>query len=134
MMHSAAYGRLGQDPREIETRSGKMMTVASLAVDIGDEEGGPEWLGLVAFGTVAEQLSRHGKGDCLSASGRLQRNRYTTRAGEERCQLQIVCDSVVSARTVRPGGGRKRRDELGEPLADSPHRPLDRDPNDDLPF
>lgn len=81
--------------------------VASLAVEVADD-GEPEWLGVVAFAETAETLARHAKGDCVSVSGRLQRRTYTTRSGEERQQLQVVADSLVSARSVRPG---KRRQQ-----------------------
>ncbi len=110
----AAYGRLGGDPRSIDTKSGKAMAVASLAVDVGDSsdagDAAPEWLGVVAFGGQAEKLLQHGKGETLSVSGRLQRRTYTDRHGEQRTQLQVVADNLVSARTARPGK-RKAKDE-----------------------
>jgi len=117
MMQAAIYGRLGGDPRTIDTSSGKAMTVASIAVEIaerGVEQPEPEWIGLVAFGKHAETLAKHARGECVSVSGRVQRNRYTDRAGNERVQLQVVADSIVSARTVRPGGGKKKAATNGE--------------------
>ena len=125
MMQAAAYGRLGGDPREIATRTGTKMAVASIAVDLddgrGDGDAGPFWLNIIAFGRVADTLLRHSCGDLLSASGRLQINRYIARDGSEREQLQLVADSIVSARSVRPGGGRKRRDAApAAELADDP--------------
>jgi single-stranded DNA-binding protein len=61
------------------------------------------WLGVIAFGKQADALAKHVKGDlsvwpaiCRSTSGRAGW-RYT--AG-----YQVVADSVISARTVRPGG------------------------------
>lgn len=117
----SCYGRLGGDPRSIPTKTGNAMAVATLAVDISeDAEGPPQWFGIVCFGTVADTLLRHSKGDLVSVSGRLQRRTFTGRDGEEREQLQCIADTIVSARSVRPGGGRKRaaakpRDEmLGE--------------------
>lgn len=109
----AAYGRLGADPRAVETRSGKPMTVATLAVDLGEADGPPLWLGIVAFGRLADELQRHHKGDLVSVSGRLQVRHWTDTAGTAREQLQVVADALVSARTVRPGG-RKRRPEDSE--------------------
>ena len=110
----AAWGRLGSDPRALETKSGKPMTVATIAVEVGDDEE-PEWLGIVAFGTTAETLARHAKGDCLSVSGRLQRRTYSTREGEQRQQLQIVADSLVSARSVRPAGKKRQQPQQQQP-------------------
>lgn len=104
-MQTAAYGRLGADAKPIQTKTGKPMTAATLAVDIGEEDA-PLWLGVVAFGRQAELLARHKKGELLSVAGRIQRNRWTQN-GEEREQLQVVADSVIGSRTVRPGGRKK---------------------------
>lgn len=106
-----AYGRLGGDPRAIETSTGTRMAVATLAVDVAHSRGGDEqpplWLGVVAFGHQAEQLLRHAKGDLLSVQGRLQRRVYTDSEGAQREQLQVVANNLISARTVRPGGRRE---------------------------
>ncbi len=67
------------------------------------------FFGLVAFGELAESLARHVKGDTVGAFGRIKINRYTNRDGEAREELSIMADSLVSARTVRPGGGRKKQ-------------------------
>ena len=111
----AVYGRLGSDPHEHATRTGKPMATASLAVSVPDrsqgaDEGAEEtlWLNVVAFGRVAESLAGHSKGDPVSVSGRLQFSRYQARDGADREQWQIVADALVSARTVRPGGGRRK--------------------------
>ena len=116
----AVYGRLGSDPREHSTRTGKAMTTASLAVNVPDrsrdaDEGAEAtlWLHVTAFGRVAESLARHAKGDPVSASGRLQFSRWTDREGDEREQWAIVADALVSARTVRPRGGRRKGDGDG---------------------
>lgn len=105
MMHIAAYGRLGQDPREITTKSGKSMAAASIAVTLTDRQGEEhtQWLGLVAFGRVADLLLKHAKGELLSVSGRVQANVY-----EGRVELQVIADSILSARTARPSGGKRK--------------------------
>ena len=109
----SAYGRLGRAPRQHETGSGKPMTTASMAVTVEARERGADtsestlWLSLVAFGRQADDLARHDAGDPVSASGRLQLSRYTTGEGEARESWQLVLDSLVSARTVRPKGGRR---------------------------
>jgi len=108
-MHVAAYGRLGGEPREITTSTGTAMAVANVAVELADRHGEAhtQWLGVVAFGRAAETLLRHSKGEMISVSGRAQYNAYTDGNGIEREQLQVIADSVVSARSVRPSGGRK---------------------------
>ena len=104
----AVYGRLGGDPERIEAAKSEM-AVASLAVDVDREPGGaPLWLKVLAFGKLAGLLERHSKGDPLSVSGRLERNRYTGRDGVEKSQWQLVADSIVGAKSTRPGGGRKK--------------------------
>lgn len=109
MMQASTYGRLAADPRSIETKSGKPMATCRLAVHLDREDEAPLWLGLVAFGRLADELMRHGKGELVSVSGRIQRNTWTDRqTGEIREQLQLLADSLISARTVRPSGGRKR--------------------------
>ena len=105
------------------------MTVASLAVTIearadGESSEATQWLNLMAFGRVADDLARHGKGELVSVAGRLQLSRYTNReTGEAREGWQVVLDSLVSARTVRPKGGRRSgADKGGEPVPAMPPR------------
>jgi len=129
-MQAAAYGRIGNDPRRIETRSGKAMATTSIAVNVGENDDPPLWVGVVAFGAVADVLLRHAKGDLISVSGRVQRNAWTTSSGEKREQLQIVADSVVSSRTVRPSGGKRREDRSQTSEPPDQRRDLD----DQLPF
>lgn len=108
-----AYGRLGGDPREHQTKAGAAMATASLAAEVGcgGKDGPPEplWLGLVAFGSSAEALLACSKGETVSVAGRLQLNRWTGRDGEERERLQVVVETLTSARSVRPGNGKKPR-------------------------
>ena len=116
----AVYGRLGSDPREHSTRTGGAMATASLAVNVPDRsrdagEGAEAalWFNVVAFGRQAEDLARHSKGDPVSVSGRLQFSRWTDRDCDEREQWQVLADALVSARTVRPRGGRRKGDGDG---------------------
>ena len=139
--HLAIYGRLGRDPYSIETKNGKPMAVVNVAVEIGrDGEGEPLWIGLLAFGRVADDLLRHRKGDLLSAFGRLQRRTWKTTGGEEREQLQIVAETIISARTTCPGkvGNSKPADapevaDSGRP-ADAPADRGGEIADDEIPF
>ena len=110
MIRASVYGRLGADPVERETRNGKAMVTVSLAVSAGRPDADEEtvWFSLAAFGRAAETLARHAKGDLLAAMGPLHRTRFTGRDGQERQGWSLTVESVVSARTVRPGGARKR--------------------------
>ena len=107
MITLAAYGRLTADPKPIKTATGKAMTVATVAVNLTSrDKEATEFLGLVAFSRQADELLRMKKGDLLTASGRVQVNQWT-KDGEEKKQLQIVVDAIVSARTTRPAGRTK---------------------------
>ncbi|QIT56902.1 single-stranded DNA-binding protein [Aquisalimonas sp. 2447] len=129
----AAWGRLGNEPRALETKTGKPMTVASLAVEVA-EGGEAEWFGLVAFRKQAEQLASHSKGDRLSVAGRLQRQEWKGRDGEDRQQLQVIADSLVSARTVRPGGKKRKAPANGEGLEQARELYQAPDFDDELPI
>jgi single-strand DNA-binding protein len=125
MMTAAAYGRLGQDPRSITTQSGKPMAAASMAVAVAEQDAPPLWVSILAFGKVAEDLLRLQKGDMVSVSGRVQRSNWTGNDGVKHEQLQIVADSLVASRLVRPRGGgsrqsgdRQQRDEPRKALND----------------
>ncbi len=113
MIQAALHGRLGGDPVERETRNGNVMVTASLAVAVNrfGESDDTEWFSLVAFGTTAELLAKHAKADVVAVSGTMTRRRYTGRDGVEREGWSVTIDSLVSARTVRPGGGKRRRDD-----------------------
>jgi single-stranded DNA-binding protein len=100
----ACHGRLGGDPERRTAASGTDWCNCSIAVDLNDnriEDGAATWLKIVAFGRTAE-------GDVVSVSGRLQLSRWKTAEGVDREQLQVIADSIVSAKSVRPGGGRRR--------------------------
>lgn len=132
MMTATAYGRLGRDPKSIATQSGKPMASASIAVDLGTQRDpdATHWLPLLAFGQQAEALLKHQQGDMLAVMGRVQRNAWTDKDGAQRVELQLIADSITSARTTRPGSKRPKsppRDDYRE-LA----RPAD--PNDPLTF
>lgn len=111
MMQLSAHGRLGQDPRVVDTKSGKLMTVASIAVDLPTRSEGEThtlWLGIVGFGRLADLLAKHAKGETLSVCGRAQHNTFTDRDGTAREQLQVIADTIVSARSARPSGGKRK--------------------------
>lgn len=105
----AAYGRLVADVQSKPTSNGNMMAFARLVVSLpchSAENGeAPFWLGVVAFGKQADALARHSKGDRVSVSGNMQVNQWTAQDGSTASGYQVVADSVVSARTVRPGSG-----------------------------
>lgn len=110
----SAYGRLVADPQTRTTNSGSSMTMGRLAVALPCHaaEGGEVtfWLGVVAFGKQADALAGHVKGDLVSVAGAMQVNQWTGKDGGTQQGYQVVADSVISARTVRPG--RKRAESV----------------------
>ncbi|HCB1433621.1 TPA: single-stranded DNA-binding protein [Citrobacter braakii] len=106
----SAYGRLVADPHTRTTNSGSSMTMGRLAVALPchSAEGGEVtfWLGVVAFGKQADALAGHVKGDLVSVAGTMQVNQWTGKDGGTQQGYQVVADSVISARTARPGGKR----------------------------
>ncbi|MCH7888329.1 MAG: single-stranded DNA-binding protein [Proteobacteria bacterium] len=134
MIRASIHGRLGADPVERTTRNDKAMVTVSVAVNAARHGAEEEtiWISLAAFGRAAEALARHRKGDLLAAMGPLHRTRFTGRDGTEREGWSLTVEAIMSARTVRSAGGRKR---------DTKHQPsavardgTDDEMNDDIPF
>lgn len=107
----SAYGRLVAEVQTRTTDKGTQMTMGRLAVPLpchSTQDGQATfWLGVVAFGKVAEILASHEKGDLISVSGTMQMNQWTGQDKTTQTGYQVVADSVISARTVRPKGGKK---------------------------
>lgn len=115
MIRAAISGRIGADPVQRETRTGKSMCTASVAVNVAKvgEEAATEWIGIVAFGAVGEALTQHVKGDLISAMGPLTRATFTGRDGHERCCWSLLAEAVLSARPIerpraRTSGAQRR--------------------------
>ena len=126
------FGRLTADPREISTKNpDKIMAVGAIAVDVETRGDEPEtaFFGVVCFGRQAKSLLRHAKGESLAISGRLQLNIYKNKRAEEIRQFQVVCDSVIGARSSRPSGKRK----IGNTKAARPTQ-YPAEFNDPIPF
>ncbi|ELA3609952.1 single-stranded DNA-binding protein [Klebsiella michiganensis] len=104
----SAYGRLVADPQTRTTGKGTNMAMARLAVSLpcnAAEDGQATfWLGVIAFGKQADALAKHRKGDLVSVAGNMQLNQWTGQDGGTQQGYQVIADSVLSARTVCPGG------------------------------
>jgi len=110
MIRVSVYGRLGADHVERTTASGKTMVTGTLAVNVARPGTDPatEWFGLAAFGKVGEVLARHAKGELVAVMGALHRRSWTDCDGNERARWSLTVESILSARTVRPSGGKRR--------------------------
>ena len=126
-------GRLGAAPTSRETSNGSQMATGSLAVTLPSrQEDETEWFNLIPFGRVAEVLGGHKKGDALVAMGELQVNKYTTRDGKERRNLQVPIESLMTpkrARVVANGTPSKKKESKPQGEA-NPDEPFD----DDISF
>lgn len=106
---AALYGRCGSDPVLRKSAGGTDWATVNIAVQLDEAEGAAStWIGVRAFGRGAEALAKHAKGDLISVSGRLQLSRWRGQDGKDHEQFQLVADTVISARTVRAGGGRRK--------------------------
>ena len=139
----AAYGRIAAEIQIKPTSSGGNMAFTRIAVSLpcrAAESGeATMWLGVTAFGKQADALARHQKGDLVSLSGQLQVNQWTGQDGGTQSGYALVADSVVSARTVRPGGKKGQQgqatDALNRAKQAQPRNEYDQSPPDDnIPF
>ncbi|ULR31772.1 single-stranded DNA-binding protein [Dickeya fangzhongdai] len=136
----SAYGRLVADVQNSTTRTGNAMSFTRIAVPLPCQkaENGEAtfWLAVTAFGKQADALAKHQKGDRVSVSGNMQITQWTDSTGTMQTGYQVIADSVVSARTVRPGG---RKGAAGQPTdalrrAQEASAPDMADFRDDTPF
>ena len=116
----SAYGRLVFDPKTRTTNSGISMAMARLAVSLpcNTAEAGEAtfWLGVIAFGKQADALAKHQKGDLVSVAGTMQINQWTGNDGSTQTGYQVIADSVISARTARPGGKKGQQGQATDAL------------------
>jgi single-strand DNA-binding protein len=134
MIRAAISGRLGRDVEQRTTKTGKQMTTASIAVDVGrpGEDQAIEWFNVIAFGGVAEILGVHIKGDLVDAMGQLQRSTFTDRRGAERANWTLIAEQVLSARIVKAARSPRRRSPYPRLAAVGNGPPLPDDRVDDL--
>lgn len=112
----SAYGRLVADPQTKTTSKGTTMALARMAVPLpcSTAEDGQVtmWLSVLAFGRQADALAKHHKGELVSVAGNMQITQWTGEDGGTKQGWQVIADSVISARTVRPGGKAGQQGDL----------------------
>lgn len=127
--HIAAHGRLVVDVQSKTINNGNSMAYTRLAVSLPcrDAENGELtfWLAVTAFGKQADYLLKHQKGDLISVSGNMQASQWKGSNGVLQTGYQVVADSVISAKTVRPGG--RKKSTGGQPSPEN-------DFSDEVPF
>lgn len=135
----AAYGRLVDDPQVKQTSKGTPMTLARMAVSLpcsqAQDGQATLWLSVIAFGKQADFLAKHQKGDVASVSGTMQVSQWTGQNGETRQGWQVIADSVISARTARPGGKKGQQGQATDALNRAKQQSGNDDPyGDNIPF
>ena len=138
----AAYGRIAADIQTKTTSNDNHMAFTRLAVSLpcrAAENGEVTmWLGVTAFGKQADALARHQKGDLVSVSGQLQVNQWSGQDGGTQSGYALVADSVISARTARPGGKKGQQGQATDALnraRQQQRNEYDQTPPDDhIPF
>ncbi|EGB0943128.1 single-stranded DNA-binding protein [Escherichia coli] len=122
----AAYGRLVADPQLKTTSKGTQMAMTSMAT---------MWLSVLAFGRQADALAKHQKGELVSVAGNMQVSQWTGQNGETRQGWQVIADSVISARTARPGGKKGQQGQATDALNRAKQQAGNDDPyGDNIPF
>ncbi|HAW2960814.1 TPA: single-stranded DNA-binding protein [Escherichia coli] len=117
----AAYGRLVADPQLKTTSKGTQMAMASMAVSLPCSQ--------------ADALAKHQKGELVSVAGNMQVSQWTGQNGETRQGWQVIADSVISARTARPGGKKGQQGQATDALNRAKQQAGNDDPyGDNIPF
>ena len=96
----ALIGRTGAEPAMRYTAGGQPVTTFSVATDRRtskrDEDAGPDWHHIVAFGALAEFCNAYvSKGRLLYLSGRLSYRTWTGQDGQQHHTTEIVASDVV---------------------------------------
>ena len=95
-INATILGRLGHDPSVKETNGGAKLTEMSVACDVGyGDKKTTEWVKVAAFGKLGELCAQYlAKGRQAQFIGTLEVNRYTSKDGEPKAQLQLHADHV----------------------------------------
>ncbi|HAX5210535.1 TPA: single-stranded DNA-binding protein [Escherichia coli] len=116
----SAYGRLVDDPQVKTTSKGTAMAMARMAVSLpctrAHDGQATLWLSVLAFGRQADALAKHHKGELVSVAGNMQVSQWTGQNGETLQGWQVIADSVISARTARPGGKKGQQGQATDAL------------------
>lgn len=93
---------LAKDPNHINTKTGTPMATGYGFAKLKSNDTPDLGLGIVAFGSVAEALLNHQKGQTIQISGDLEIRVYQNREGQQVEQLQMTIDTLASATQNRP--------------------------------
>jgi len=89
----AIVGRLTKDPESRQSKDGKPIVNFGIANGKGKDEA--NFIDCVAFGRTADFVSQYlKKGAQVAISGKLDHSTWTSKEGEKRSKIQIVCNDV----------------------------------------
>ena len=95
MFNGVLSGTLVRDPRTGQTKTGKMMSNALIAVKCDADD--KILASVIAFENAAETLSRLGKGDGVSVSGPIRLTHWVDGEGCEKHGVACTAASVLTA-------------------------------------
>lgn len=127
MQTAIIAGRLGKDPNNSTTSSGKDVCNFSVAVDTWDgKEKGTQWWRVSLWGARGKTLSRYlRKGSCVTVSGTVSLEMYN---GEP--QLNLMANDVTLQGGNTQGDGQQGGSGGGSQGGSANYDDLD----DDIPF
>lgn len=91
--------RLAKETRKIQTKTGARMEASFGFVDIDDDKGLP--VGVVAFGSLADELAKYSKGSMIRVSGIFKSNSYVNKESATVDSFQLVADGIAGIKSAR---------------------------------
>ncbi len=134
MNKAILVGRLGQDPSNKFTATGRQVSQFSLATDEsyqdknGDKVDKAEWHRIVCWGKLADLVTRYiKKGSLVLVEGKLQTRKWQDKQGNDRWTTEVVARNVQFLDS-KGSGGNAQPEAGGMPDSSSADYP------DDAPF
>ena len=94
----ALVGRAGRDPEVRYFDNGSSVATFTIAVDGWSKDAGERntsWVDCKAWGKTAQTVADYvRKGSLIGVTGRLEQERWETKAGEKRSKLVVVVNSL----------------------------------------
>lgn len=110
MLNALASGQIIREPKSGTSASGTRWANTTIRCATGtDKEGAAltAFVNVVAFGDVADGLSRLTQGDSVSVQGPLRQTEYQAKDGTARNGLEIVANALLTAYQI----SKKRGDQ-----------------------
>ena len=96
-MYCIARMRLGSSPRKIQTKTGTRMQTGFGFIDIDGDTDLPA--GVVAFGSLADELAKYKKGATIRISGTFKANSYE-KDGRQINGYQVIAEGIAGVKSA----------------------------------